>query len=555
MMLLFGTPAIAQDAPTQGSGEATPEEKKDTETPDEAETSGDDAAADDAKEEGSEPEDPAASGETTEADTKGEAEAQESAEETDKGEEEDSAKEDTAQTETDAPAGDSDAQAADAAEEVVEQDTTWSALAAKASFSVDTYGIIVTNAVLNTGAVLPTIEAPIGAKMGSMLDDELPGQGSFSISARQSRVGVKAKAKWAEDASAEAKVELDLWGLHETQGPGTITQTTLRLRSAYMRIGDGGLKFLAGQNWTVVTPRLPKSYGHMAVALHTQAGAVWNRLPQLTLELESAFSDGLKGKAFFSVVRPHSGDGAKGLTRFDTQAPGPQSSLPWLQSRLALRSDKLEIGVAGHAGFERFEVAVGTETTPGYRYGELRTEDSDVLTWLVSMDAHAELGPLWFNGQVWVGQNLNGMFAHHGVLADTWDQDDVFAESALAGQLREVTPLQAWGGWAELGMKFGDSGWSAISSFGCETGPQDEVDHGKIHQNMGIFGALMWTPLSFMDISAEYLRSITYYRPNLENRENPSFRNDDDLLAGADPPARKKQGFNDSFSLNFRLRF
>lgn len=432
---------------------------------------------------------------------------------------------------------------------------SWAELASRARFSINTYGVIVTNAVLNTGAVAPTLEAPIGAKRGSLLDDELPGQGSFLITARQSRVGVKANAQWAEDARVEARLELDLWGIHETEGPGTITQTSLRLRSAYMRLSDGGLHFLAGQNWVVITPRVPKAYGHMAVALHSESGAVWNRLPQLTLELNSDFGAGLQGKAFFSVVRPHSGDGERGITRFDTQAPGPQSSLPWLQSRLALRHAHFEFGVAGHFGYERFEVAVGTETEPGYRYGELRMKDVDVMTWLVSTDAHLEVGDFWFNGQLWMGQNLNGMFSHHGVLTDTWDQDDVFAEAALVGQLRDVTPLQAYGGWGELGLNFGDSGWSALTSVGVETGPRSDVDYGKRYRNIGLFGALMWSPLSFMDVSVEYLRSMTFYRPDLENREDPAFRNDEDLLGGDEPPARESMGFNDSFSLNFRLRF
>ena len=243
------------------------------------------------------------------------------------------------------------------------------------------------------------------------------------------------------------------------------------------------------------------------------------------------------------------------MTRVDAVDPGVLAGAPWLQGRFALKGGALEIGFAGHLGRERFEVATGTEMEPGYRTGELRYADRDVRTWLASMDLRLAAGPTWFQGQVWTGENLNGLFARHGVLVDVWDEDDLFANAALSGELRDVTSLRGLGGWAEWGLRFGDTGVSVVGSVGGETGAKDEVDYGQVYQNLGYFGGLMWKPFSAFDVSAEYLHSTTYYRPNLSYRDDPDYRPDADPLDGASPPTRQRRGHNDSVSFNARYRF
>ena len=420
---------------------------------------------------------------------------------------------------------------------------------------VTPYGMIVTNAIWNSGAVAPTLDAPIIAKRGSLLDEEMPGQGSFVLTARQSRAGLQVGYAWPQGIHADATIEFDLWGLHETEGPGTITQTSLRLRHAFVRITDGRFRLLAGQSWSVVTPRLPTSLGHMAVALHSMSGVIWNRLPQLTLEVEQPLVGDWFAVFRGSLTRPHSADGEIGLTRFETPEPGLMSQLPWAQGRISLHSEHVEVGFAGHVGKERFEVAKGTETQPGYRYGELRFDSVDVTTWLASFDFRFHADAFWLNGQLWTGENVNGMFGLHGVYAERWGQEDLFANGALAGLRRDVVPLAATGGWAEAGLHLGQTGWRALVSGAFETGPREAVGYGALHRNMSAFGALVYQIFEPLDASIEYLHTFSFYRPNWPEREFPGYRPDQDLLFGGEPPTRETMGHNGSLSLNFRLRF
>ena len=64
---------------------------------------------------------------------------------------------------------------------------SWRDRLADADFEVQPYGTAVLNIVHNSGKPAPTAEAPVAAVLGSGYDDEIPGQGSLTLSARQSR--------------------------------------------------------------------------------------------------------------------------------------------------------------------------------------------------------------------------------------------------------------------------------------------------------------------------------------------------------------------------------
>lgn len=431
---------------------------------------------------------------------------------------------------------------------------TWRHRAADADFTLRPFGIIAVNSVFNSGVPFPTAEAPTGAALGSGLDDRMPGQGGFTLSARQSRFGLESGYEWGEHGIATTKLEFDLWGIAETNGPGTATHTGVRLRHASLRIGNDRVRFLAGQDWAVVTPRLPTSLGHMAVALHTFSGAVWHRLPQIGIEVDTPLGESSSFLTRVSLVRAQSGDGPAGFSRFDGLDPGARGQLPWLQGRVALQAEFVEVGVAGHIGRERYDVATGTDMSPGYRHGELIYKEVDVPTWMGSFDLRVEAGPLWLHGQVWTGANLNGMFSRHGVYRDYWDADDVFADGALAGELKDVEAVRGYGGWAELGVHLNEC-FRLVGSVGGESGEKNDVDYGDVYQNLGYFGGIIWKPLAWFDASLEYVHSATYFRPELGYRDDPNYRVADDPLRGNAPPTRQRQGHNDSISLNVRLQF
>ena len=61
--------------------------------------------------------------------------------------------------------------------------------------------------------------------MGSLIGDTLETDGSFTLTPRQSRLGVKAGYGFAEDSAVRANIEVDLFGFHENAGPAAATST------------------------------------------------------------------------------------------------------------------------------------------------------------------------------------------------------------------------------------------------------------------------------------------------------------------------------------------
>src|SRR5690606_4150203 len=128
-----------------------------------------------------------------------------------------------------------------------------------AEVSLTPYAQIIVNTGMNTGTAQPSQEAAVGAPAGSNVGDGLSTDGSFFVTGRQSRVGLKGEYVLDNDIDATATSEVDFWGLHEDGGPTGITQPGPRRRLGCADVGTKSWRVFAGQTWSVVTPRLPMS--------------------------------------------------------------------------------------------------------------------------------------------------------------------------------------------------------------------------------------------------------------------------------------------------------
>ncbi len=395
----------------------------------------------------------------------------------------------------------------------------------EAEVSVTPYAQMIVNLGLNTGTAQPSQEAPVGAPAGSNVGDGLPSDGSFFITGRQSRVGLKGKYILDNDIDATAKVEVDFWGLHEDGGPTGITQPSLRLRLGYADVGGKSWRVFAGQTWSVMTPRLPMSIGHSAIVLHTGSGVLWQRLPQLGVSLNHGLGDaddastlGLK----LAVVRSVSGEpGAGAITRADNSDPGAASQLPGAEGHVGYESKLIGVGVGGHFSREKFQT-VDSLGVAG---------DVTVSSWAASADFKLTTDWFWLGGQGYTGANLNGMFSRQGVLLTrgaTDPTDPAFTE------IRDAESLPAVGGWLELGVPIGKR-VKAVASVGAEVGDEDKVSVGAAKSNLGIFGGVFYSPAERLTTSVEYYRTDTRYR------------------APAGAPDAQRKGTNDNITLNFKL--
>jgi hypothetical protein len=401
------------------------------------------------------------------------------------------------------------------------------------------YGMVMTNVVFLTGSVGPTGEAPAFALAGSRIGDGLPSDGQFLITARQSRLGVKGAVQITERVDINGMIEVDFFGLHENEGPTSVLQPGVRLRLAKLDVGDARFRFIAGQDWSIVTPRLPTSLSHTVVAAHTFAGAVWGRLPQVTFAFRQPLGSGqspLGDPAFtlqVSAARHFSGDGlGGGITRFDKPDPGTSSMLPVGQMRVAIDSKVFSLGAGGHLGRETFQVA---RLDQG---GNLTTIKDHVPSWMATADLKLASQWVWFAAQGYYGHNINGMLSNQGVRFDLWTADDIDPADPRVGQNRDVVGLSGGGGWAEFGAFLGTEKVQLVASGGADVGNRDRVAVNTRWLNTSILGGLIYAPIPQFDMSLEYQRIMSFYRG-----------------ATTDAPVRQLRGNNDYVAASFRFKF
>lgn len=404
--------------------------------------------------------------------------------------------------------------------------------------SVAVYGIIATNAVFDTGTIGPTNDSPVFANPGSGTGGGLASDGVFLLSARQSRLGVRSSVQLTDKLDIQGLIDIDFFGLHENSGPPAVVQSGLRLRLIKLEFGSAKHRMIAGQDFSVISPRLPTSLSHMAIAVHTQAGAIYNRLPQITYLFKQPIDAASKlGNARFqlqlSVVRSFSGDAlGGGVTRSDLPDPGTSGRLPLGQARVAFESDMLSVGAGGQIGRETYQVARLDGT------GGLTTIDDDVPTWLVSGDLQLKTKWVWLTGQGYYGVNINGMLSNQGVRHDAWTVAQVDASDPRLDQDRDVVSLPGYGGWGELGVLLGTPKVKLVGSLGADVGRGDLVAEGARWLNISAFGGIIYAPFDVFDMSAEYQRLQSYYHH-------------------ADPaaPIEQRLGVNNYIALTFRFKF
>jgi hypothetical protein len=405
--------------------------------------------------------------------------------------------------------------------------------------SAAVYGMVVTNVVFITGTVGPTGESPAFAIAGSNIDGGLPTDGQFLITARQSRFGLKGAVQVTDRVDLEGVMEVDFFGLHENEGPTSVIQPGVRLRLAKLEVGDARFRFIAGQDWSVVTPRLPTSLSHMVVAAHTFGGAVWGRLPQVTFVVRQPLgaSDSALGDPAFklqvSAARNFSGDGfGGGITRFEKPEPGTLSKLPVGQIRASFESKVFTIGIAGHIGRDTFQVARLDQD------GALTSINDHVPTWMGSADLQIASKWVWLSAQGYYGRNINGMLSGQGVRTDLWSADVLDPADPRVGQARDIVGLPGGGGWAEIGARLGTDKVSLVASGGADVGDQELVAIGGRWLNTGVLAALIYAPIQQFDMGLEYQRLMSFYRGQ-----------------AADAPTTQTLGINHFVAASFRFKF
>lgn len=322
--------------------------------------------------------------------------------------------------------------------------------------------------------------------------DEEEKASGFSVRQSRFRVGLNVPGGPGLLGSPVMKgfVEADFGGGYAGGSAPDESMPLLRLRHAYVTATwkeRGNLTLLAGQSNDVFHGQVgAASLAHLATPRFSGAGFLHRRAPQLRLsgEVGKDVAVGWTVAALSSYDKFNVGNNTM---------VGYRAVLPNVEARLAylLRGDskvKLELGVGGRYGLEKFRMADGS--------------DEEVTSQAAAADLKVEFGWLTLVGGAFVGENLDvASSIAPGVQADV-------TGTGAAAVLNSVRSVPTKGGWGQLQL-IPVKGLQLLAGAGVELPDEDFLSATGIERNLQISGGAVVSLASRWRAGLEYTRYET----------------------------------------------
>ncbi len=288
------------------------------------------------------------------------------------------------------------------------------------SCTIVPYGVLWSDMIYSTSRTVP------GRFILWVQSDELEGEDTFQIEARYTRVGFDIKGPTLDlfgGITGGGKVEIDFLGNFLTEN-----QPDTRLRHAYWEAKNDYVRFLVGQYWDLVSPRLPNTVNF---AVNWGVGNIGFRRAQFRLERYFHLSHNMiwtvQGALAQNVIQDFTG----GKTPIGT-ITRETGNWPMLQGRTALSfgrhcREPVTIGLSGHIGETGFDL--------GDDIFFPAKDDARFQTWSFNIDAKVPITDrLGLHGEFFTGANLSPLLG--GIV------------QGVCPCMR--VPIRSTGGWAEL---------------------------------------------------------------------------------------------------------
>jgi hypothetical protein len=343
-------------------------------------------------------------------------------------------------------------------------------------FSIKSYGYIKLDAAYNDSRVTNGNYVIYIPSEGTVNNDN-----TFNITARQSRVGLDMTAPQYEGWITKAKVEADFYGdgsvAHENKAE-------LMLRHAYLETTKGGLSFLAGQTWDIISPLNPSSLNY---APGLTSGNIGYRRPQLRVSYNKSYDDVTGILTQFAISR------TTGTTNEDldgnTVNDGDDSGFPTVQGRVALTTKgfagkKNVIGISGHFGKEEVDASATTGAT------------NDYDSWSGNIDFNIPLSERFtLSGEAFTGANLDDYFggAHQGINTVTRNE------------------ISTSGMWSQISFAF-NKDWQYNAGLAIDDPDTGDLNIGGRDKNSFYFVNALFKVLPMLTIGLEYDYYETEYK-------------------------------------------
>ncbi|HBT78188.1 MAG TPA: hypothetical protein DEB39_14985 [Planctomycetaceae bacterium] len=309
----------------------------------------------------------------------------------------------------------------------------------KGGFTFTPYGYI------NVSASFESQKSSVGDFCVYSLSPDIDGNSVFHIDPRSTRLGIKADGPGLPGwygSKTRGVVEIDFQGAYTLRN-----RASLLMRKAFVEVYDRKWKFLAGQDWEIISPLFPNTLNYTAGAAVGNIGFRRAQLrvdrtfycsPYTRLSLQFGLADNVLRDGFNDPanVNPNVGDWpiVEGRIAYSFGAGMSPNGM-------STNGQPVTIGVSAHIGEQQFD---------HYRYDDdSRTRDAHrYRTWSFNLDADVPItGTLRLQGELFVGENL-GSF-EGGVLQgiDLARRDTVRAQGGWVGLQYSLTKrLQLNGG-------------------------------------------------------------------------------------------------------------
>lgn len=364
-------------------------------------------------------------------------------------------------------------------------------------FKFKPYGFIKLDAAYDDSRVYPSsanFVLYVPSEQRDTTGNKNKNDNSFSMTARQTQIGLYILAPETYSWQAKGRFEFDLYGdatQHENKA-------NLLLRHAYVELTRKNLSILAGQTSDLISPLNPNT------VMYTVAWSVGNigyRRPQIRFTYTHPFNQESKLISAIALTR------TKGTLNedFDTdnKNDGEDVGYPTVQARIAyatkLFADKESVfGISGHYGKEEIDWGL---KKPGLDQKRMKT---------CSLNADFEVpltNSLSFKGEGFVGYNIDDYFG--GIL------QGINGDSTA----REYTSIiKTIGGWAQITYQY--KKWKYNAGLGIDDPRNDQLSLGMRSRNTFYYGNFYYNLIPPVNLCLEYSYWDTDYIGKRDGTDN-----------------------------------
>lgn len=384
------------------------------------------------------------------------------------------------------------AQSQQTEEKVTKVEKTVATVPAKPAFTTGTapgvslalHGFINASAFTQTKAYTygngANSEYPIPAGGANRADGRLSG-----VDVRNTRFWLDfSGARFNESWTGSGRIEMDFFGGFNGTGAYAGSQPELRMRQAYMDIGNvnTGTTFRIGQMWDLLFPLdyIPQSLSHIAFPLGYGSGVIgWRHPGVIWMQDLNHGSEGTKWRFDMAVLQGSwNGPGATATTNFQTA--GNAGFRPQVEARLTAKGVDWQAFLAGHYSKIALHGVDGTTVTP---------IKADLKSTAV------ELGGMWTPGK----------FILKSVVYTGNAIGEIFGDLSQFGDIRDE------GGYLQAGYKFTPN-WTAYAFVSASKPDENDVLRWRTANAPGLLksrqkaASLQYTTGPF-DFSVEWIHA------------------------------------------------